>query len=69
MELKHQGGHNEESNRGLLIVPYGIETSTGPPAMPAWELLIVPYGIETLFVVLAFLPVHLLIVPYGIETI
>ena len=52
----------------LLIVPYGIETSSGGELKQIVRLLIVPYGIETI-VSPGFLVVFkLLIVPYGIET-
>ena len=53
----------------LLIVPYGIETTSVPLIVryPV-RLLIVPYGIETGFLFACSFNFHLLIVPYGIET-
>ena len=53
----------------LLIVPYGIETSTSMFATD-WLLilLIVPYGIETSWQLVSSQCCCLLIVPYGIET-
>ena len=53
----------------LLIVPYGIETSSrwATKKTPS-SLLIVPYGIETLPLTASTIIGKLLIVPYGIET-
>ena len=53
---------------GLLIVPYGIETSCFGSLCSFAELLIVPYGIETTKVDTSSGSFSLLIVPYGIET-
>ena len=69
MELKPQKWLNIASILGLLIVPYGIETSLDAfQYAPGERLLIVPYGIETTHQVLKTPDKPLLIVPYGIET-
>ena len=47
MELKHNIYSNRQRNRELLIVPYGIETSSTSLKPDKNSLLIVPYGIET----------------------
>ena len=54
--------------RLLLIVPYGIETSTTNGISLKQFLLIVPYGIETWIGANNKHFFYLLIVPYGIET-
>ena len=59
----------ELSPRGLLIVPYGIETGRDRSSGNGLTtLLIVPYGIETKFDTRLLCQQFLLIVPYGIET-
>ena len=53
----------------LLIVPYGIETSSTRQLQQYYHrLLIVPYGIETINWIANKGIEELLIVPYGIET-
>ena len=48
MELKHWMLSYLIENKGLLIVPYGIETSLLLSRVRTrYRLLIVPYGIET----------------------
>ena len=48
MELKHAFFSQNWGSNALLIVPYGIETSTIWNAFSiSTPLLIVPYGIET----------------------
>ena len=55
--------------RTLLIVPYGIETSSPSGRHQRCKtLLIVPYGIETFLHPQVADAGQLLIVPYGIET-
>ena len=49
MELKLAFGWAIIFCIGLLIVPYGIETSSYLHSFAASSLLIVPYGIETCF--------------------
>ena len=48
MELKHFWEISLYADKGLLIVPYGIETSSPVVTSRHQSLLIVPYGIETL---------------------
>ncbi len=47
MELKLLCGFQYYRDYGLLIVPYGIETTEAHYIYARLELLIVPYGIET----------------------
>ena len=69
MELKPVLDVSEPPRPTLLIVPYGIETSSMYRGIIHDTLLIVPYGIETTRK-LQMTPkeITLLIVPYGIET-
>ena len=69
MELKQENDALKQKLKGLLIVPYGIETHERNRANNLRALLIVPYGIETFCIRYGFaLDKILLIVPYGIET-
>ena len=69
MELKRVINNEVGSERNLLIVPYGIETSDDIGWFVNLDgLLIVPYGIETTISLCLLLFLFLLIVPYGIET-
>ena len=68
MELKQFLAYTWHNTAHLLIVPYGIETTTGGCCKQEGELLIVPYGIETLRRIVEYARGNLLIVPYGIET-
>ena len=68
MELKQFLAYTWHNTAHLLIVPYGIETTTGGCCKQEGELLIVPYGIETKMTRAYSFVAELLIVPYGIET-
>ena len=68
MELKRRIYSEPRRTGLLLIVPYGIETSTMLCHSVLSGLLIVPYGIETLQEEIDRKYGWLLIVPYGIET-
>ena len=47
MELKLNYLTDDDGEKGLLIVPYGIETKLIERHITVFLLLIVPYGIET----------------------
>ena len=50
MELKQPRALIELAQSGLLIVPYGIETTVSyEDILKEVALLIVPYGIETIY--------------------
>ena len=69
MELKRLKTVFIFGTHGVLIVPYGIETSVRRLMFLSTCVLIVPYGIETFCYTWGYKDYLVLIVPYGIETL